>query len=217
MEVVNIVHVPKKAKYVETVELKTKDEARKAAEIEKEIHEFRKRAPKPRRWDCNWLSYMDQVPKWLWLTGLGLLIYAAMAFFISTMVVYFYSVQSTIRPIFSSNTAPGGSCSSTSQCVTNAYCVKSSGSNTGSCQCATNYYYDSTVSTSQCNARLAYGSACTTSTQCITSAGLTCISGTCGCNSNTYFYNTTSLRCQYLKVYIEKLSITFHNSLKFKV
>ena len=178
---------------------------KRANEVKSDIHSFRRHGVKETKvhWcktNCckwKWLSCFSLVPNWLWYTALGLTAFAAMSFFISTMVVYFYSVQSTLRPIFSSNTAPGGSCSSTSQCVTDAYCVKPTGSNVGSCQCATNYYY---VSGNSCTARLAYTSGCTTSSQCITSAGLTCISGTCGCDSTIYFYNGTSSRCQYLKV-----------------
>lgn len=179
----------------------------KGKKIESDIHEFRRRGlnNKPNRW-CECLSCLDRVPRWLLWTGLGLLVYGAVAFFISTMIVYFYSVQAPLRLIFPvGSQVPGASCSSTSNCILNSYCVKPTGSSVGTCQCSTNYYYDSAVSTTGCSYRKSFNNTCSSSAECLTSVGLTCIISSaswtsCLCNTNVYFWNTTSMRCQYLRV-----------------
>lgn len=176
----------------------------KEAAIKKDVTEFKRRVPRERKynWDCNWkwLDYLRKVPLWLWLTLLGLLGLAAAAFFSSVLGVYFCGAQQYLRPLYTTGSqVSGAACSSTSHCILNAYCVKSSAYTVGTCACASTYYYNSVSKT--CLARKSNGIACTATSECLTTSGLTCIAGFCGCAAATYFYNTTSLRCQYLKAY----------------
>lgn len=203
MEVVEIHHVPAGPNNPAVTTLTNRPPDRQAKihrEIQSDLHEFKRRLPREQHINCGWLSCLKRVPTWLWLLGLGLLIWAAICFFISVMVVYFYGYQESIRPIYPTGQVPGEPCSSTSQCIDNAYCVRNSSSYTGSCQCATDYYYDSTAFPVQCTQAGSNGAGgCTDSSMCITSVGLVCSNGNCQCPT-THFFNMTSNRCEYLKV-----------------
>ena len=201
MEVVEIHHVPAGAHGpgITTLTNKSTRKTKIDREIKTDIHEFKRRLPREEHINCNWLKFLNYVPTWLWLTGLGLLMWAAICFFISVMVVYFYGYQESIRPLFPAGQIPDEPCSSTSQCITNAYCVLPANEKVGVCQCATDFFYDSAVSLVQCNPTRTINIACTDSNQCTTSVGLMCSGGLCVCSS-TSFFNTTSNRCEYLKV-----------------
>jgi hypothetical protein len=73
-------------------------------------------------------------------------------------------------------TAPGGSCTSSLSCVTNALCTNLV------CTCSSSYYVYGSI----CAARTAVGQACTTTSQCVANAYC---NTTCQCTS-TYYYDT---------------------------
>ena len=141
----------------------------------------------------------SKIPIWLLALTLANMALACLAFFTSTMVVYFCYAQLTLRTTYPQDSAPGSPCSLTSDCVLYAYCDIPSGSSTGFCTCSSGYYY---VSGTSCTARLDNGVTCTSSSQCLTAfKSQICTGGTtlaCGCPT-THFYNTTAKECQYLK------------------
>ena len=85
----------------------------------------------------------------------------------------------------------GSTCSSTSQCQTNFTCNIISGSNTGSCGCDSQYYYNANVGV--CAARISLNHQCTLNDYCVTNA--VCILPTggsayyCSCGSGYYNLN----------------------------
>lgn len=182
----------------------------KADKYQKDVNKFKKNVPSRTEHNFDWLNWLSHLgyllrlmPTWMWLALFALSALSAAAFLSSTLGVYFCGTQAPLRPLFTSGAqAAGASCSSTADCVTNAYCVKLGGSVVGTCQCATNYYYNGAICT------LAFGNGVAgcgvSNSMCQTSYGLTCIAGTCSCDPNTYFYNTTSNRCQRLKVSVFK-------------
>ena len=83
-------------------------------------------------------------------------------------------------------------------CLKNGYCNIKSGESIGICFCVTTYYFN--PQTSSCSPRLSYNDSCTYSYECLEYKRLSCITNLCQCDSNTKFWNSTALECQYLKV-----------------
>jgi hypothetical protein len=75
-------------------------------------------------------------------------------------------------------TSAGFACTSSAQCVTNAYC-----STTNICTCSSAYYFDMT--TGNCFLLLTYGQLCMSSVQCPTN--MLCTTSQCLCTANTYY------------------------------
>lgn len=72
----------------------------------------------------------------------------------------------------------GFSCSSTSQCIANAFCNSSN-----ICTCNSGYYFDTT--TGVCTLKLTYLQACTATVQC--STNMYCSSSACTCITSMYY------------------------------
>ena len=104
-----------------------------------------------------------------------------------TLTVSNYTLNSTI----------GRPCSSSGDCIANAYCLMASQASVGICSCVTSYYFD--TATSACLTRVTAYQPCTYDYQCLEYKRLKCTSGTCQCPS-TMFWNSTYLECQFLKV-----------------
>ena len=98
-------------------------------------------------------------------------------------------------------------CTSTYECIDNAYCTAESiYSASKFCQCSPSYYYDASLNS--CINMETYGTTCTSKT-CDYNLGLYCLLNTniykCSCNPD-YFW--TGSRCQLSQVYLETCTIS---------
>lgn len=153
-----------------------------------------KKAPKINK--CT--AFLATRPKWIW--GLATLSFSIIALgaLAGILVIINYNPTATASlPTYPLNSTAGKPCTFSSDCITNASCIIPSGQNTGTCVCATLFYFNPTTAT--CVARKANGVACTYNYECIEVYNFQCISSICQCNTQTMFLNSTINQCQYLK------------------
>ena len=137
-------------------------------------------------------SYLP--PKWVWaLIATSLLVVAVSASVIIGMDLS-VSVNATTTSAPTTTTRQGlkyigKSCSSSSECISSAYCE----STTLLCTCSPQLYYDASSGT--CISRKTYGKTCTQSSECEFNSFLTCSNGYCTCDAMMY-WNPNTIQCE---------------------
>ena len=142
--------------------------------------------------NSSYLKLISSKSKWLWIMIICSLIIVTIVTLITTIVVTNYSTSSLVIPIYSWNTTIGKPCTTTSNCIANAYCNIISG-RAGVCTCINTYYFDTSSAT--CLQSVTFNKSCSSNDQCLSTISLTCISNICQCNSKQ-FWNYTALECQ---------------------
>jgi hypothetical protein len=97
---------------------------------------------------------------------------------------------------------PTANCSSSHECITNAYCALDSYSTSYVCVCLPGYYYSNSLDT--CTLSSTHNQACSSSS-CDSLKSLQCINSVCVCEDE-YYWNGSE--CQLTKVYNEACSTT---------
>lgn len=70
----------------------------KKRNIDEDLSEFRKNASKTNEKQYLLVKLLKKIPKWMYSMMLGLIMVSAVSFFTSSLVVYFYDVQPSVRP-----------------------------------------------------------------------------------------------------------------------
>jgi len=174
-----------------------------SSDIQRQIDSYKnnslkEESTKPRSSKPNKLvRFLSSKPKWmLYLIG-GSLGTVSLFFFITTIVLATYNPTKSPLTLFAPNTTVGQKCSTSSQCVQDAYCSIASGQSYGTCQCIASYFLSFT--SARCDPKKAYWSSCTATYECFDNKLQTCISSICQCDTSVLFWNSTALECQYKK------------------
>jgi len=70
----------------------------KKRNIDEDLSEFRKNEAKTNEKPFLLVKIFKKIPKWMYSMALGLFMVTCISFFTSSLVVYFYGVQPSVRP-----------------------------------------------------------------------------------------------------------------------